>query len=104
MNMPGPVPSAAHGTDSRYGSGCRCTDCRTAHAEASAAWKFERRFGDGAPMGPKVRSRILTSLRKTRSVIATAKALELTHQSIYGACAAIPEFGEQVDELTRARD
>lgn len=99
--MPGPTPTAQHGDDARYRRGCRCTDCRIAHAEESARWKFERRFGDGAPMGPQARSRILTSLRQTHSVIATAKALGLTHQSIYGACQAIPEFGEQVDELTR---
>jgi hypothetical protein len=55
-------------------------------------------------MGPKVRSKILTSLRTTRSVIATAKALGLTHQAIYGACKAIPDFGDRVNELTRAKD
>jgi hypothetical protein len=102
--VPGPPATAQHGDTARYRSGCRCTDCRIAHAEESALWKFERRYGDGAPMGPAVRSRVLTSLRETKSVIATAKALGLTHQAIYGACKAIPEFGDQVDELTRARN
>ena len=99
--MPGPPATAEHGDPARYRRGCRCTDCRIAHAEESARWKFERRFGDGAPMGPAVRSRILTFLCETCSVIDTAKAFGLTHQSIYGACQAIPAFGEQVDELTR---
>lgn len=102
--MPGPPATALHGDDARYRRGCRCTDCRIAHAEESARWKQERRYGDGAPMGPQVRSQILASLRATRSVVATAKELGLTHQAIYGACQAIPEFGEHVDELTQAED
>lgn len=102
--MPGPTASAEHGTDTRYGYGCRCADCRIAHADVSREWKFQRRYGDGASMGPAVRSRVLTSLRTTRSVPDTAKALGLTHQAIYAACGAIPEFGDQVDELTRAKD
>lgn len=102
--MPGPPSTAQHGNDARYRRGCRCTDCRIAHAEVSAAWKFERRYGDGAPLGPSVRSRILASLRKTKSVPVTAKAMGLTHQAVYAACKAIPEFGDKVDELMRAQD
>lgn len=102
--MPGLPVTAQHGDPSRYRRGCRCTDCRIGHAEDTARWKHERLYGDGAPMGPKVRAQILASLRTTRSVIATAKTLGLTHQAIYGACKAIPEFGDQVDELTRAVD
>lgn len=102
--MPGPPATAQHGTDSRYRYGCRCSDCREAHADASARWKFEKRYGDGAPLGPKVRARILTSLRTTRSVPTTAKKLGLTHQAIYGAALAIPEFGDQVAELTAPED
>jgi transposase-like protein len=101
---PGPPPTAEHGTDSRYRYGCRCTDCRIAHAEESARWKRERTFGPGAPMGPDVRREILRLLKTNRSVIATAKELGITHQKIYGACKALPEFGERVDELTRAAD
>lgn len=101
---PGPTASAPHGSDSRYSYGCRCTDCRIAHAEESVRWKHERLYGDGAPMGSKVRAEILRLLATNRSVMATAKALGITHQKIYGACKALPEFGEQVDELTRARN
>jgi len=99
--MSGPPATAQHGDPARYRRGCRCTDCRIAHAEESARWKFEKRFGDKGPMGPKVRAEILVSLRTTKSVRDTAAALGLTHQAIYGACQAIPEFGDQVDELTR---
>jgi hypothetical protein len=100
--MPGPAATAQHGDDARYRAGCRCTDCRIAHTEVSRRWKHEQRYGPGAPLGPEVRAKILQLLKKNRSVIATAKALDLTHQSIYGACKALPDFGEQVDELTRA--
>jgi hypothetical protein len=100
--MPSGRPSTArHGDDSRYRAGCRCTDCRIAHSEESLRWKHEARYGPGAPFGPDVRAEILRLLKRNRSVITTAKALNLTHQSIYGACKALPEFGEQVDELTR---
>lgn len=102
--MPGPAPTAGHGDDARYRRGCRCTGCRIAHAVESTRWRHERRYGDGAPMGPEVRSRILTSLLTTRSVIVTAKAVGVTHQAIYAACVALPQFGEQVDELTRAEE
>lgn len=102
--MPGPAPTAQHGDDARYRSGCRCTECRIAHAEESKRWKHELKYGDSGPMGPAVRDKILRLLATNRSVIATAKALDLTHQAIYGACQAIPEFGDQVDELTAPRD
>lgn len=103
--MPGGRPQTApHGTDSRYGNGCRCPDCREAHAEVSSQWRFEREFGEGAPRGPKWRRDVLRSLAKTRNVIETARELETTHQAIYAAARAVDEFGEQVTKLTAPKE
>jgi len=96
--------TADHGSDSRYSYGCRCTDCREAHTVESERWKHERRYGSGGPLGPDVRTEILRLLKRNRSVMATAAALGFTHQAIYGACKALPDFAEQVDEATRAPD
>lgn len=101
---PGRPATAQHGDDARYRAGCRCTDCRIAHNEVSQEWKRERNFGPGGPMGPEVREKVLRVLKKNHSVIATAKELGITHQKIYGACKALPEFGDQVDELTRTTE
>ncbi len=98
--MPGPPPTAEHGDPARYHYGCRCTDCRAAHAEESKEWKHQLRYGRGAPMGPEVRAKIIRLLKQNRSVIATAQALGIPHQRIYGACQALPDFGAQVAELT----
>lgn len=95
--------TAGHG-DSRYRSGCRCQVCRDDHADASRAWKWERAYGEGAPMGPKVRKRILSSLKRTGNVMETARELELTHQAIYRAAKTVPGFGDLIAELTAPRD
>lgn len=95
--------TADHG-DSRYRSGCRCQACRDGHAVASHDWKWERRYGDGAPMGPKTRKQILSSLKRTGNVMATARELGLTHQSIYRAGSAVPGFGDLIAKLTAPRD
>jgi molybdenum-dependent DNA-binding transcriptional regulator ModE len=55
-------------------------------------------------MGPKVRKKILASLKRTGSVMETARALDLTYQAIYRAAKAVPGFGELVAELTAPRD
>lgn len=102
--MPGPPPTAQHGSGSRYRYGCRCAECRAAHTEESAHWRYERDFGTGAPRGPEWRREVLRSLKTTGSVITTAKTLGVTHQAIYGAALAVPEFGEQLEKLTAPRD
>jgi hypothetical protein len=98
--MPGPTPTAEHGTTSRYRYGCRCSECRDAHSEASLRLKRDHRYGEDGPMGPKVRKQILRALKRTRSVPRTAEQLGMTHQAIYGACVAVPDFAEQVRLLT----
>lgn len=96
--------TAPHGHDSRYRAGCRCAECRAAHAEESKTRRQEKTYGKGGPMGPEMRRRILTSLAKTGNVVATASKLGITWQSIHRAAKALPEFGERVDELTAAQD
>jgi len=95
--------STDHG-DSRYRAGCRCAVCREDHAEVSRAWKWERVYGEGGPMGPKVRRKILTSLKRTGNVVETAREVDVTHQAIYRAAKAVPGFGDVLAELTQPRD
>lgn len=99
---------AEHGTDSRYsygenGEGCRCQPCREAHAEVCKRWKWERTYGDDGPMGPKVRKKILASLKVTGNVKATAEAVGVTYQAIYRAAKSVPGFGELVAERVEPR-
>jgi hypothetical protein len=99
--MPAGRPrTAGHGTDSRYGAGCRCGPCRAAHAEASTAYKRDQRYGPGGASGPEVRARILALLEAGRTVAQAACELGITHQQIYGAAQALPDFGARIAELT----
>lgn len=98
-------PSTAdHGSTSRYRAGCRCPLCRAAHAAEKQQYAVQRNYGVGSPMGPQVRRSVLRSLRAGLTVAQAAAENGVTHQMVYGACKAVPEFGEQVDELTRATD
>jgi hypothetical protein len=94
---------AGHG-DSRYRAGCRCGICREDHADVSRAWKWEQTYGEGGPMGPKIRGRILASLKRTRNVVETAREVDVTYQAIYRAAKAVPGFGDLIDNLTTPRD
>ncbi len=101
--MPGPAPTAEHGSAAKYRSGCRCTPCRGAHAKEHQA-KRDTRFEPGAPMGPEVRGRILELIAGGSTVKAAAAELGLTHQAVYGAAKALPAFGEQINRLTISKD
>jgi hypothetical protein len=101
--MPGPQQTAGHGTPTCYRRGCRQAECRAAHGEESQRLRREKQYGDGGPMGPKVRRDVLQSLKHTKSVMETAMALGLTPQAIYAAAKIVPEFGEEVFTLTAAQ-
>lgn len=92
-----------HGGPTAYRYGCRCGDCRRFHSEQSQEYKWMGRFGPGAPMGPEIRSSILSALRRTGNVAAAAAEVGVPHQSVYGAVKAVPGFGILVKELTRAQ-
>ena len=89
--MPPKGQVSEHGTDTRYRSGCRCEPCRNDHARVSAEWRWQRTYSEGGPMGPKVRKQVLTSLKKTRNVVATAAEVGVTPQAIYRAAKDVPE-------------
>lgn len=90
-----------HGTATGYRYGCRCDACRTYHSQESQERRWMVTFGPGGPMGPQVRGRILLSLERTGNVKATADEVGVTHQAIYGACAAVPGFGTLVRDLIK---
>jgi hypothetical protein len=83
-----------------YRLGCRCADCRKGKADDTRARRHEALYGDGGPMGPKVRKGLLAALRRGESVVTAATALGISHQQVYAAARAVPEFGAKIDELT----
>jgi hypothetical protein len=53
-------------------------------------------------MSPAVRAEILQLLGEGHSVKAAAVAVGTTHQAVYGAAKALPEFGRAIERLTAA--
>jgi hypothetical protein len=94
-------PEPAHGTLERYTNrGCRCVECRAVNTQYATDRRRELQYGEGAPMGPAVRERILGRLAAGESVVAAAKAEGISRQAVYAAAQVIPEFKAQVDRLT----
>ena len=55
-------------------------------------------------MGPDVRERVLALLADGLAVSAAAARLGLTHQAVYGAAAALTDFGERIAALATPED
>ncbi len=52
------MAACPHGTEARYGAGCRCEDCRAAHAERMRRYRARRRGEDPFPGSrPRYRER-----------------------------------------------
>jgi len=91
-----------HGTAAGYRyHRCRCPDCREYHRAEMAALRHAKLYGDGGPMSPAVRGRILDAVVGGASVLAAAAAVGVSHQRVYAAARALPDFGVDLNAATR---
>jgi hypothetical protein len=80
-----------------YRAGCPCSVCRSSRAEAAAAKRHTERYGPTGPLNATVRRRVLQLVRSGHTVQVAAERVGVSHQAIYGAARALPQFGSQLD-------
>ena len=92
---------AEHGTTSRYRHGCRCWECRQVHTDDTIEWRRGRLYGPDGPVSPTVRARIIAAVRHGATVGQAATGVGLSHQRVYAAVRALPEFGAELAAAER---
>jgi len=89
--------SIAHGTDRRYNDGCRCDECRGAHAQKAREYRDRRRRGLTRPA-------LLTAVMSMEREQAGAGPVELAVETeIAGLAAAQERPGLAATALALAR-
>lgn len=97
-----PRPPAAHGTTSRWRTGCRCTPCARAHI---ADTNGRNRVVADARFPARARRRVLAQLRRGRSPVEAAAAVGLPVQTLYARRRFDVAWARQMDDaLMEARD
>jgi hypothetical protein len=90
-----------HGTRARWKSGCRCSPCREAHADAQ---RSGRRARAQARLPAKVRRRLLEGIYAGIPFRAAVRELGLTSQQVWGLTKTDQEWSTALEAaLTAAR-
>jgi hypothetical protein len=88
-----------HGTRARWTSGCRCSPCRQAHADAQ---RSGRRARAQARLPAKVRERLLEGLYAGTPVRSVVRELGLNSQQVWGLTKTDQEWSTALEAALTA--
>jgi hypothetical protein len=95
------VTTARHGTSAGWHTGCRCTQCRAAHAETQKAFG-KARAQTRLPVEP--RQQLLDGIYAGQPFRTTLRNLGLTPNQVWGLTRTVEEWSTTLETaLTEAR-
>jgi hypothetical protein len=88
-----------HGTHARWKSGCRCSVCRKAHADAE---RSRGRANAQARLPAKVRRQLLEGIYAGTPFRTVVRDLDLTSQQVWGLTKTDREWSEKLEAALAA--